>query len=271
MKRLLSVFVILVSIILLSACGVVTKNQTGNELVKNNEAKEEINELEIKNIKLVDGSKSRAINLYIKKSKEKSITIKMQESLENEIKVDYSSTKLIISADSSAEYNTNKDFEITISGYVFDKISLSNGTNAKLDNEVLSKDNIYFDLSGASIINAKEIISNKLEADLSGASSLTINKLELEELNAELSGASIAMLKGKAKNIDIELSGASLFKDYEFACDFGEANLSGASILEITANNELSGSVSGASNVRYMGKATNKMDVSDSSTVTGNN
>lgn len=89
---------------------------------------------------------------------------------------------------------------------------------------------------------------------LSGASIFT-GDLEVETLTADLSGASVINVSGYAGVLDIEASGASIFKDYGFLTDNLAADISGASSLHLTVNDNISIDASGASTLRYKGTA----------------
>jgi hypothetical protein len=83
------------------------------------------------------------------------------------------------------------------------KLYLSGATKAELSGRVK---NTLYDLSGASKINANELISNKVEIDASGASYVTCHATET--LTGEISGASNVVFSGEPTTNDIDISGA---------------------------------------------------------------
>jgi len=110
-----------------------------------------------------------------------------------------------------------------------------------------------FAASGAS----KIILESPLDTDdtyihLSGASSF-YGDIQTLNLLADLSGASVAKVSGTSSDLDVEASGASLFKDYGFETDNLHADISGASNIYLTVQNEIEVEASGASNLKYKG------------------
>jgi len=97
------------------------------------------------------------------------------------------------------------------------------------------------------------VVKEDMKIDLSGASDLT-GKIEVgKALSVELSGASDAKVSGRATNIDIDATGASSFKGFDFAVDNCNAKATGASDIKITVNKELSAKATGASSINYKG------------------
>jgi hypothetical protein len=99
----------------------------------------------------------------------------------------------------------------------------------------LTTSNLKLNFSGASDLDGKLVISNKLDIHLSGASDIEIN--------------------GSAAEVTIDANGASDVKAYEFKTTNCIVDASGASSVRITVDKELSAKLSGASNVSYKGTA----------------
>ncbi len=93
-----------------------------------------------------------------------------------------------------------------------------------------------------------------LELHLSGACDFS-GMLKVQTLDINLSGASDAKISGTAGTVNIKSSGASDLKAYELVADICNANVSGASDVYLTINNELTASASGASDIKYKGNA----------------
>ena len=118
-------------------------------------------------------------------------------------------------------------------------------------------------LSGSSsFVSAKSIETDNLEMDLSGASSVTGDFIISNgKLDIDASGASTLALKGFAKSVDVDLSGASKITTskaddgYAFACDELHGNLSGGSSIQIHCNDMIDCDLSGSSTIHYTGNA----------------
>ncbi len=96
--------------------------------------------------------------------------------------------------------------------------------------------------------------TNEAEIELSGNSHLT-GALQVGSLNAELTGASSLDIEGSTQQFDIEATGASEMTGFDFSTDQLTADLTGASELNLTVNDEMSVEATGASTVRYRGNA----------------
>lgn len=291
MKKVINIFVIVIMFGLflsLSACNFVNEKQTGNEITKTYEAKDGINELEIKEIRIKRGNSTYGPKLSIKKGDTKEIKITMQESLESKISVSYSSDKLSISGEYMKTYEVDYDMVISITGYVFEDVGLHNAVECTMDNGTINTDKVEFQLSGASSVKLDNGTSKELNVTLSGASSFVIttisseknhfkfsgastsniSKIESKDIDIDFSGASIINLTGTVTNVDAQLSGASTIGTYEFVCDDFDCELSGASNAELTVNKTIRGSVSGASTIKYKGNASSTVSTSGGSSVT---
>ncbi len=122
------------------------------------------------------------------------------------------------------------------------------------------------DLLVAGAITAPEFV-----LQMSGACDFT-GMLTVDKLSLNLSGASDARLSGTAGVVDIISSGASDVKGYDLVANVCNANISGASDINITVKTELNANASGASNVFFKGPALIKdMHSSGSSTIARKN
>jgi hypothetical protein len=109
------------------------------------------------------------------------------------------------------------------------------------------------DASGAcDVFVVGSITGNALTLHMSGACDFS-GMVKVNTLDINLSGASDAKISGTAKTINIKSSGASDIKAYDLVTDVCNANVSGASDVNITINSELTASASGASDIKYKG------------------
>jgi hypothetical protein len=76
-------------------------------------------------------------------------------------------------------------------------------------------------------------------------------RLDVNTLSTDLSGASDAVLSGKATNHSVEASGASTLKSFNLVTAKTTVDASGASTVKVHATEELTGEVTGASDIVY--------------------
>ncbi|MEO7307713.1 MAG: head GIN domain-containing protein [Ferruginibacter sp.] len=128
------------------------------------------------------------------------------------------------------------------------------------------------DASGACDITvAGSLALADLEILMSGACDFT-GMVKLNTLSLNLSGASDVRISGTANTVDIMSSGASDVKGYDLVTDNCNANVSGASDINITVNTQLNAIASGASNVYFKGSGLIKeMNSSGSSNISRKN
>lgn len=108
--------------------------------------------------------------------------------------------------------------------------------------------------NGASDVHIQGILKvEKLTMQLSGASDF-FGSVKVEDLSIQQSGSSDVTITGEVKSMKVVLSGASDLNGFQCQADYLNANVSGASNLQITVNEELDVSASGASDVRFKGK-----------------
>lgn len=98
------------------------------------------------------------------------------------------------------------------------------------------------------------VVGQTLKISLSGASTLG-GEAELQNLSASLSGASTLTLEGSVSDYFLSASGASRAGSYEFVVSKLSTQLSGASEMKATVDDELSVNASGASILYYKGSS----------------
>jgi hypothetical protein len=109
------------------------------------------------------------------------------------------------------------------------------------------------DASGAcDVIVAGTVTTTALVLHMSGACDFK-GMVKVNTLDINLSGASDAKISGTANTVNIKSSGASDVKAFDLVTDVCNANVSGASDVNITINSELTASASGASDITYKG------------------
>lgn len=121
-------------------------------------------------------------------------------------------------------------------------------------------------LSGSSSASISGFSVGDLEVNVSGNSTF-ISNVELNDFDLTLSGASSAKLKGSCENLTLECSGASNVKGDNFEIEDTKIDISGASEIKIYVRDIISGSVSGASSVVYLGNPEQKLEINGASVV----
>jgi hypothetical protein len=107
--------------------------------------------------------------------------------------------------------------------------------------------------SGASSVTVTGAGGAPLALEASGASKVTAAGLSGDALDVEASGASHVKVTGSFTQLRAEVSGASHLEARELAVKTAALDVSGASGAEVNGQDAVSGSASGASNVKVWG------------------
>ncbi len=91
--------------------------------------------------------------------------------------------------------------------------------------------------------------------------------LDIDYLDVMQEGASELELQGNARQLVVELHGASKLKAFGFVAEEATLEAHGASTAKVNASNSLEIDANGVSSVRYRGKAVVKINKSRTSTV----
>jgi len=106
--------------------------------------------------------------------------------------------------------------------------------------------------SGVIEINGKDkIVADNFTIEASGASSIELN-LAVNKLSIDISGASELILSGTTDTNYIDISGAGDLQAYKLETKYTYVDISGAGNAKVNASEELSGDVSGASDLKYL-------------------
>lgn len=163
-------------------------------------------------------------------------------------------SEVVIKADSSIMpyiVTEVKDRELKI--YNKDDFGFYNYKNNKILVTITTPSILELESSGACDVTINDLKTDMFKVSLSGACDL-IGSFECNVLDFESSGSSDSKLKGKVKDCNIELSGASDIKALDLEVDNLKIEGSGSSNVEITVQNSLEVELSGASELRYKGE-----------------
>jgi len=121
-----------------------------------------------------------------------------------------------------------------------------------------SSTNFSADVSGASTLRIGDSNVSGFSAVVSGNSTLDIGTLACDSMNIDVSGASTVTVSSDSVSgsaLVADVSGESHAFLYKLPFRAAKLLVSGASGVEVTASDSVSGEASGASSVRYQGTA----------------
>jgi len=142
-------------------------------------------------------------------------------------------------------------------------VSVDSGT---LEATITLPELARLDVSGASSANVIDNTATSQRFSVSGASDVNVTT-SADDIWIEVSGSSDFAMSGTARSLVVEASGASdLNLDLE-GVNSAEVDLSGASSLELLSGDEITGSISGASDLTVPAGARTDIDSSGASEV----
>ena len=124
------------------------------------------------------------------------------------------------------------------------------------------------DVSGSSDIIGQTKITNTDELSLqaSGAGDIKMD-VDAPKITAGISGSGSINLKGQAKNLEINLTGAGHAYCYDLLTENTSVDISGAGSAQVYASVKLTADVSGAGNISYKGNAAVSQQISGAGSV----
>jgi Tfp pilus assembly protein PilV len=135
-----------------------------------------------------------------------------------------------------------------------ERLELSGASRADVS-DFTGSHTLDIEISGASQMDISDVSSGEVSLEVSGASKVNGSFIMTDAI-FELSGASSISLEGSADDIYLNLSGASRASLSDFKVANAEVDLSGASNATVNASGLLSGGLSGASKLKYVGNPT---------------
>jgi hypothetical protein len=121
---------------------------------------------------------------------------------------------------------------------------------------------------GASKVTLGNMAVPRLAVNASGASEIAVGSLAAGSLSLTVSGASnfsVTAAGAGGASLNADISGASRVGVFGFPAATAVMNVSGASRADINVSGSLSGTASGASEIRYRGGAASSVNVSGAS------
>lgn len=118
---------------------------------------------------------------------------------------------------------------------------------------IVVKDLISLTVSGAGNIKMDSLSTSKMEVVMSGAGNFELGNLKAQSLNVTISGVGNVNVAGEATHAWINISGAGPVNTPDLKIQTADVTISGIGSATLWVTDELTGTISGAGNVRYYG------------------
>ncbi|MBL7701330.1 MAG: DUF2807 domain-containing protein [Ferruginibacter sp.] len=181
-------------------------------------------------------SVSSGIDLYLSAGNEESVAVSASEQkhLDRLITEVVNGTLKIYYDNKGMTWKSgNKKLKAYVSFKALERLSVSAGSDAKLDGSI-NADNFDLDVSSGAAFKG-DVIAKTISADVS-------------------SGASIS-ISGKSDKLKVEVSSGADFKGYDLVTDYCDASASSGAGVHVTINKELNAKASSGGDIKYKGTA----------------
>jgi hypothetical protein len=186
------------------------------------------------------------INVYARQDSSSSIKVEADENLQQYIETIDEGNVLRIKSREGYNLKSRSPIKVYVSSAMFKKFEASGACDVFSEGKITSSSDVAFDLSGACNVTM-DVNAPKISVDMSGAGSIK--------------------LKGETKDFRVEGSGSTDIKCIDLLAENVDLDISGAGDAEVYASVKLTGSISGAADVRYKGSAQTDIHTSGATSV----
>ncbi len=174
------------------------------------------------------------IDVYARQDSSSSVKVEADENLQQYIEAINEGNVLRIKTQEGYNLKSSREIKVYVSSATFKKFEASGACDVYGEGKITSSSDIDFELSG-SCDATMDVNAPKISVNMSGAGSIK--------------------LKGETKDFKVRGSGSTDVKSFDLLAENVNLDLSGAGDAEVYASAKLTGSISGAADVRYKGNA----------------
>jgi hypothetical protein len=186
------------------------------------------------------------IKLIVTQGELKPVKLEGDENILKYIEVIQEGDRITIKTKDGVNLDPSGDLNVYVTSPHFKSIEVSGSSDIVGQNKITSSEELNLSASGAGDIKM-EVDAPKVTAGISGSGSIT--------------------LKGQAKDVDIDLTGAGHAYCYDLLAENTKVDISGAGSAQVYASVKLNADVSGAGNIHYKGNASVSQSISGAGSV----
>jgi hypothetical protein len=186
------------------------------------------------------------IDVYAKQDSSSSIRVEADENLQQYVETINDGSVLRIKTQEGYNLRSSRTIKVYVSAASFSKFEASGACDVFSEGKITSSSDMDFNLSGSCDVTM-DVNAPRISVDMSGAGSVK--------------------LKGETRDFNIQGSGSTDIKCIDLLAENVTLDISGAGDAEIYASKKISGSISGAADVRYKGAAQTDIHTSGATSV----
>jgi hypothetical protein len=230
-------FLTFIAILGLTSCRFLGKRVHGNGIIKTDERT-------VSAFKEVEANGN--IKLFVTQGDLKPVKIEGDENILGYIEVIQEGDRITIQPKHGVNLSPSGDLIVYVTSPTYKSIEVSGSSDILGQNKISSTDELSLQANGAGDIKM-EVDAPKITAGISGSGSIN--------------------LKGQAKDLDIDLTGAGHAYCYDLLTEDTKVEISGAGSANVYASVKLDANVSGAGNINYKGNASVSQHISGAGSV----
>jgi hypothetical protein len=190
------------------------------------------------------------IKLIVTQGDLKPVKLEGDENILSYIEVSQEGERIIIQTKPGVNLIPSGDLNIYVTSPAYKSIDVSGSSDIIGQNKITSDEELSLQASGAGDI--------KMEVDA-------------PKITTGISGSGTISLKGQARDLNIDLSGAGHAYCYDLLTETTTVEISGAGSAQVYASVKLNAHVSGAGNISYKGNASVSQEISGAGSVNKTN
>lgn len=230
-------FLILIAFLGLSSCRFLGKRIRGNGVIKTEERT-------VSSFREVHAAGN--IQLIVIQGDLKPVKLEGDENILTYIEVIQEGERITIKTKEGINLVPSGDLKVYVTSPTYKSIEVSGSSDIVGQTRITSTDDLSLEASGAGDI--------KMEVDA-------------PKITAGISGTGSVDLKGQAKDLEINLTGAGHAYCYDLLTENTSIDISGAGSAQVYASVKLTAEVSGAGNISYKGNASVSQQISGAGSV----
>jgi hypothetical protein len=230
-------FLVLIAFSGLTSCRFMGKRVHGNGVIKTEERP-------VSSFKEVEAAGN--IQLIVSQGDLKPVKLESDENILSYIEVIQQGDRIIIKTKESVNLIPSGDLKVYVTSPTYKSIEVSGSSDIIGATKITSGDELSLEASGAGDIKM-EVDAPKITAGISGSGSID--------------------LKGQAKDLDINLTGAGHAYCYGLMTENTSVDISGAGSAQVFASVKIKADISGAGNISYKGNASVSQQISGAGSV----
>lgn len=258
MKRIFSLFLLLLLFIPSLACGSLTTNRvTGS-------GKTATRTFDVSGFDhvILEGFG----DVYLEQGQTEKLSIETDDNIFSVLDIKVSGNELRLGTKPGFDVNPSESIIYNLTVKDLSGISLAGSGNFHV--EPVKSNNLAVSILGSGNIDLKGLNANSLSIDLNGSGSIALKNVNVKKVDTSLRGSGEIKLEGNAITQTINISGSGNYLAGDLQTDTADVKVPGSGDVTVRVNDGLKINISGSGHIQYYGKPTVDQNISGSGSIT---